>query len=107
MYDTAETPTMREQLARIQSGRYWDHALKAPLGKPWITRQEFVDTRWPEFVGDVDAILREMLEPSKGMIDAGRIEFWVDPDDHGGDISQGTHRAWQAMIQHILNETKD
>ncbi len=49
----------------------------------------------------VDAILRKMLEPSEGMIGAG---LWAaTPDDRENE--EAMKRAWQAMIQHILDES--
>lgn len=93
--DTHLTDTltsMKERLQRVLAGQYWDHALKGPLGNAWISRDEFVETRWPEFAGDADAVLSELQEPSEGMLGAGGA---ADTDDFS------LEQPWRAIIQHI------
>lgn len=80
---TAETPTMQERLIET---------ILANQGYSWFGRERAAKL--------VDAILREMLDPSDGMLEAANREW-------DGRMSVRSSGAWQAMIQHIINEPKD
>lgn len=99
MTKTDTPPSMRERLQRLLAGLYWNKALQGPLGNAWITRAEFIETRWTEFADDADAILTELQEPSEWMSKAGDAVQWDEVMNEWAAMDAAA--IWRAMIQHI------
>ena len=91
--------TMREKLARaLWKQWHFSEGLDDDLGET-VWQQDKVD-----FLPMVDATLCALLEPTEGMVEAAipRGRKGTAIDRHRRVIAVA---AWQAMIQHILDES--
>ena len=81
---------MREKLARAAAKAYGDY--EQGFGR--------VDDLWGS---QVDAILREMMEPTDEMM----LEALIQLPEYDQPTNHDIECAWKAMLQHILDEPRD
>ena len=73
-------------------------ALERTVDEQFPDRTNKEPDDWMDWLPFVDAILRELMEPTNGMWRAG---FHAIPGNKSPLVAQ-----WQAMLQHILDESR-
>lgn len=99
---TAETPTMTEERSEELLCRHIGHqAMRQRMRDACVRAEPGIDNM-------IDAILREMMEPSARMLFEGDVWDGLEHLSPGMPPSSvEIAESWRRMIQHILDETKD
>jgi hypothetical protein len=74
-------------------------ALYKQIGTDFDPFNEGEDAKWPEFVGEVRAVIEALREPSSLMTHAAQGESHV-----AGDCEVDYHGIWASMIDALLAE---